>query len=161
MAAITIRAATEADTVLILSLIEALAEYERLGDNVLATEELLKNALFGESAVAEAVIAEYHSEPAGFALFFPFFSTFLGRPGLYLEDLFVHEHLRGLGIGKALLVYLARVVVERGYARLEWSVLDWNTPAIEFYRKMGAEPVSGWLNCRLTGKSLQDLAQHA
>ena len=153
-----IRAAVEGDVALILQLIKELAEYERLSHEVVATEETLREALFGERRVAEALIAQVGGEPAGFALFFHNFSTFLGRPGIYLEDLYVKPVFRGAGVGHALLVHLARVARERGCGRLEWAVLDWNEPAIGFYKRIGAAPVSGWTVYRVTGEALEGLA---
>lgn len=125
---------------------------------MVATEALLAEGLFGPRPAAEVLIADWDAEPAGFALFFHNFSTFLGRPGLYLEDLFVRPSHRGRGIGAALLRELARLAVARGCGRLEWSVLDWNTPAIGFYRALGAEPQDGWTVHRVTGAALERLA---
>jgi GNAT superfamily N-acetyltransferase len=156
---LTIRAATSGDVPLILSLIKELAEYERLSHEVVATENSLREQLFGERPVAEVLIAEHGGEAAGFALFFHTFSTFLGKPGIYLEDLYVRPEFRRAGIGRALLVHLARVARERGCGRLEWSVLDWNEPAIGFYRGIGASPVSGWTVYRVTGKALEELGE--
>ncbi len=153
-----IRAAVESDAPLILRVIKELAEYERLSNEVVATEETLRESLFGERPFAEALIAELGDEPAGFALYFHSFSTFLGRPGIYLEDLYVRPEFRGNGVGRALLVHLARLARERGCGRLEWSVLDWNEPAIGFYRRIGAAPVSGWTAYRLTEDALEGLA---
>ena len=158
MPELEIRAATEEDVPLILSLIKELAEYERLSHEVVATEEALRDSLFGERPVAEVLIGHLGDEPVGFALFFHNFSTFLGKPGIYLEDLYVRPEFRGAGIGRALLVHLARVARERGCGRLEWSVLDWNEPAIGFYKKIGASPVSGWTVYRVTGEALDDMA---
>ena len=158
MPELEIRAATEDDFPLILSLIKELAEYERLSHEVVATEEMLRESLFGERRVAEVLICHHAGEPAGFALFFHSFSTFLGKPGIYLEDLYVKPEFRGVGIGRALLVHLARLARERGCGRLEWAVLDWNKPAIGFYKGLGASPVSGWTTYRVTGKSLDELA---
>jgi GNAT superfamily N-acetyltransferase len=158
MPELEIRAATEDDVPLILSLIKELAEYERLSHEVVATEEMLRDSLFGEPRVAEALLGYLGDDPAGFALFFHNFSTFLGRPGIYLEDLYVRPGIRGAGIGRALLVHLARLARERGCGRLEWSVLDWNEPAIGFYRGIGASPMSGWTVYRLTGEPLDRLA---
>jgi GNAT superfamily N-acetyltransferase len=143
---------------LILSFIRELAEYEKLSHEVVATEETLRNALFGERRFAEALVGEIGGEPAGFALFFHSFSTFLGKPGIYLEDLYVRPEFRGKGTGRALLIRLARLAKERDCGRLEWSVLDWNEPAIKLYRKIGAAPVSGWTGYRLTGDALEELA---
>ena len=155
---VALRVATAADAPVILGLIRELAEYERLAHEVVATEALLRRNLFGDRRVAEVLIAEDRGEPVGFALFFHNFSTFLGRPGIYLEDLFVRPAARGRGIGVALLARLARLAVERGCGRLEWSVLDWNEPAIGFYRKLGAVSMDDWTSFRLTGDALQDLA---
>jgi GNAT superfamily N-acetyltransferase len=154
-----IRPATEGDLSLVLSLIKDLAEYERMSHEVVATEESLRDWLFGEHAVAEALIAEYDGMPAGFALFFRNFSTFLGRPGIYLEDLFVRPEYRGKGIGKSLLLRLAQIARERGYGRVEWAVLDWNEPAIGFYRSLGARPMEEWTVFRLAGDDLDRAGQ--
>ena len=143
-----------------LAFIRELAAYERLSDAVVATEVQLHAALFGEHRFAEAVIADLHATPVGFALFFPTFSTFLGRPGMYLEDLFVRPDARGAGVGRALLTHLARLTVKRGWGRLEWSVLDWNEPSIAFYKKMGATPMDEWTVFRLADSALHDLAGH-
>jgi GNAT superfamily N-acetyltransferase len=153
-----IRSATEGDVPLILSLIRELADYELLSHEVVATEDMLRDFLFGERPVAEVLIGEHGSEPAGFALFFHNFSTFLGRPGIYLEDLYVRPEFRGAGVGRALLVHLAGLAKERDCGRLEWSVLDWNEPAIGFYESIGAIPVSGWTVYRVTGEELEELA---
>jgi GNAT superfamily N-acetyltransferase len=153
-----IRPATETDVPLILAFIKKLAAYERLAPEVVATEEGLRATLFGARPYAEVVIAYYASEPVGFALFFHNFSTFVGRPGLYLEDLYVDERQRGKGCGKALLVHLARLAVERGCGRLEWAVLDWNEPAINFYKSLGAVPMDEWTVFRVTGDALERLA---
>jgi GNAT superfamily N-acetyltransferase len=153
-----IRAATEDDVPLLLSLIRELAEYERLSHEVVATEDLLRESLFGRRRVAEALLGYLGDEPAGFALFFHNFSTFLGRPGSYLEDLYVRPEFRGAGVGRALLVYLAGLARDRDCGRLEWSVLDWNEPAIGFYERIGAAPVSGWTIYRVSGEALEELA---
>lgn len=153
-----IRPATPADTALILALVRELADYEKLSHEVVATENQLRDNLFGATPQAEAVIAEWHGEPAGFALFFHNFSTFLGRRGLYLEDLFVRPAHRGRGIGKALLVHLARIAVDRDCGRFEWAVLDWNEPARTFYVSLGAKPVPEWDIFRVTGDALARLA---
>lgn len=149
--------ATERDVGIILSFIRKLAEYEKLSHQVAATEDLLRETLFGERRVAEVLIAYLSNEPAGFALYFHNFSTFLGRPGIYLEDLFVEPAHRGKGIGKALLVELAKITKERNCGRLEWAVLDWNRPAIDFYRKLGAIPLDDWTLFRVTGEALDNL----
>jgi GNAT superfamily N-acetyltransferase len=159
MPELEIRGATQDDVPLIHALIKELAEYERLSHEVVATEEAIHRWLFGERPVAEVLICHHGGEPAGFALFFHNFSTFLGRPGIYLEDLYVRPEFRGAGIGRALLVHLARLARERGCGRLEWSVLDWNEPAIGFYKSIGASPVSGWTVYRVTGEALDDLAE--
>jgi GNAT superfamily N-acetyltransferase len=153
-----VRAATSDDVPLIRSLIEGLAEYERLRHECVATDDLLQASLFGPRPYAEVVIAEWAGEPAGFALFFHNFSTFLARPGIYLEDLYVRPEHRGHGIGRALLRHLAQLAVERGCGRLEWSVLDWNEDAIGFYRKLGARPQDEWTVYRVTGDALTQLA---
>jgi GNAT superfamily N-acetyltransferase len=158
MARIEIRAATKDDVPLIFALIGELAEYEKLSHEVVATEQQIRVALFGDRAVAEVVIASLDGTPVGFALFFPNYSTFLGRPGLYLEDLFVRPEARGFGVGRELLEYLARLAVERGWGRLEWRVLDWNEPSIAFYKKLGAEPLEDWTVFRVTGQALKKLA---
>jgi GNAT superfamily N-acetyltransferase len=158
-APLRIEPAAEADVPLILAFIRELAEYERMLDRVVATEAVLHEQLFGARPGAEVVIARWAGEPAGFALFFHNFSTFLGRRGLYLEDLFVRPAYRGRGVGRALLAHLARAAVERGCGRLEWWVLDWNEPAIGFYRALGAEPMSDWTVFRLSGEPLAALAR--
>ena len=155
---LTITIATERDVPLILGFIKALAEYERMADSVVATEDGLRATLFGPRPYAECVIARWNGEPAGFALFFHNYSTFLARPGVYLEDLFVKPELRGKGVGRALLQYLAKVAVDRGCGRLEWSVLDWNEPAIGFYKSLGAEPLEEWTIFRLKGEALARLS---
>ena len=142
---------------LILELIRGLAEYERMSDQVVATEVGLREALFGAQPSAEVIVAYADDRPAGFALFFHNFSTFLGRRGLYLEDLFVIPEFRRLGIGRRLLTELARIAVARGCGRFEWSVLDWNTPAIEFYKRLGARPLDDWTIFRVTGDALTRL----
>lgn len=152
-----IRPARPGDEQLLLELIRELALYEEAPEQAVATPELLGTALFGQSPTAEAVIAEWSGEAAGFALFFHNFSTWLGRPGLYLEDLFVRETVRGNGIGKALLLHLAGIARERGCGRMEWSVLDWNRPAIEFYQSLGAKPMTGWTVFRLDSRAIAAL----
>jgi GNAT superfamily N-acetyltransferase len=158
MTNLRIEKANEKHLPLILSFIKELAEYERLSHEVVATEASLRETLFGERAAAEVVIAYYENEAIGFALFFHNFSTFLSRRGLYLEDLYVRREARGKGIGRALLVYLARLARERNCGRFEWSVLDWNEPAINFYKSLGAVPMDEWTTFRLTGESLERLA---
>jgi GNAT superfamily N-acetyltransferase len=154
----TLRPATVADVPQILTFIRALADYERLLHEVVATEDGLRAALFGPRPYAEVVLAEDAGVPVGFALFFHTFSTFLGQPGLYLEDLFVMPEVRGRGVGRALLAHLARVALERGCGRVEWAVLDWNAPAIRFYDSLGARPNEQWTVYRLTGAPLAALA---
>ncbi len=153
-----IKPSTIDDVPLILSFIQKLADYEKLSHEVVATETGLREVLFGERRYAETVIAYYQNQPVGFALFFHNFSTFLGQPGIYLEDLFVDPEQRGKGFGKALLVYLARLAQERNCGRFEWSVLDWNEPSIKFYQALGAVPLNEWTMYRLTGEALEKLA---
>lgn len=143
---------------LILSFIRELAEYERLSGEVVATAELLRDALFGAQATGEAVIGYYEDAPVAFALFFYNLSTFLGRRGLYLEDLYVRPEFRGRGLGRAMLAHLARLARERDCGRLEWAVLDWNESAISFYRSLGAQAMEEWTTFRLTGDALKRLA---
>lgn len=154
-----IRAALPADVPLILTFIRELAEYEKLLDEVSATEDLLKHTLFGQNPKAEVIIAEDDSNPIGFALFFHNYSTFLGKPGIYLEDLFVRPQYRGKGVGKQLLQYLARLALERNCGRLEWWVLDWNSEAIDFYQRIGAKAMDEWTVYRVTGPELTTLAE--
>ena len=156
-----IRPASPEDVPLILSLIRELAEYEKLLHEVTGTEAELRTALFGARPHAECVIAELGGKPAGFALFFHNFSTFLAKPGLYLEDLYVKPELRGKGVGKKLLAHLAALALKRGCGRFEWAVLDWNKPAIDFYRSIGAEMMESWKINRLAGKALERLAADA
>jgi len=153
-----IRQAAPADVSILLELIRGLAQYERLLEQLRATEEGLCSHLFGERPAAEAVLAEEGTVAVGFALYFQSFSTFLGKPGLYLEDLFVRPEYRGRGYGKALMVFVARLANARGYGRLEWSVLDWNTPARDFYRTLGARPLDDWIGQRMTGEAIARLA---
>ena len=160
-AAIAIRPATPADAPLILTFIRELAAYEKLAHEVVADEAAIAETLFGAKPCAEVVIAEIATEPVGFALFFTNYSTFLGRPGIYLEDLFVRPEARGHGAGRALLGHLAKLAVARNCGRLEWAVLDWNEPAIDFYEKLGATPRSEWTTYRLTGDALRALARSA
>jgi GNAT superfamily N-acetyltransferase len=153
-----IEAASEADVPVILQMIRALADYERLGHEVVATEAGLREALFGNRRFGEVVLGSVGSEPVGFALFFHNFSTFRGAPGLYLEDLFVQPRWRGHGFGRRLLAHVAAVALARGCHRMEWAVLDWNEPAIGFYRRVGAKRMDDWRTFRLTGESLRALA---
>lgn len=153
--------ATERDVALILSFIRELADYEHLSHEVIADEGTLRESLFGERSYAEVLIGYHHDLPVSFALFFHNISTFLGRPGIYLEDLYVRPDFRGRGVGRAMLVYLARLAKERRCGRLEWSVLDWNEPAIRFYQSLGAIPMSEWSVFRLTGEALDRLAGEA
>ena len=155
---LSLRPAAPADVPLVLALIRELAEYERLAHEVVATPELLERWLFGERPAAEVVVAELGGEAVGFALFFHNFSTFLAQPGIYLEDLYVRPAARRHGVGRALLAHLARLALGRGCGRLEWAVLDWNEPAIGFYRRLGAEPMHDWTVFRLTGDSLARMA---
>lgn len=143
----------------ILSFINSLAKYEKLSHEVVATEEDLKEHLFGSNKVAEVILGKSEDTVVGFALFFHNFSTFLGKPGIYLEDLFVLEEQRGKGFGKSILTYLAKLAVERNCGRLEWSVLDWNEPAIDFYKSLGAKTMDGWLINRVSGESLEGMAE--
>ena len=152
-----IRLASLDDVPEIFLLIKELADYERLLDQVIATEELLEETLFGENSNVEVLLAYNENHILGFALYFRSFSTFLGRPGIYLEDLFVREFARGKGIGEALLRRIASSTLEMGGGRLEWSVLDWNQPAISFYKKMGAVPLDEWTTFRLTGEKLKKM----
>jgi GNAT superfamily N-acetyltransferase len=159
--ATTIRCATRADVRTILEFIRGLAAYEREPDAVVATEEDLLRDGFGDQPYYACLIAEEDGAPAGFAFYFFDYSTWLGRPGLYLEDIFVHPQFRGKGIGKALLERVAAIAVEKGCARMKWEVLDWNQPAIDFYAAMGAEFLDTWRNVRLSGEALRKLAQSA
>ena len=153
-----IRPAELNDVSEIFVLIKELADYERLLNEVVVTEELLEEALFGDNSNVKVIIANNENQVLGFALYFHTYSTFLGRPGIYLEDLFVREFARGKGIGEALLRRIARYALEMGGGRLEWSVLDWNEPAISFYKKMGAVPLNEWTTFRVTGENLKELA---
>ena len=160
METLNFRFATEQDTGLILQFIRALAEYEKMLDLVVADEALLEEQLFRKKN-AEVIFAMEDGKEVGFALFFHNFSTFLGRAGLYLGDLYVYPEYRGKGYGKAILKQLAAIAVERGCGRMEWWCLDWNQPSIDFYRSLGAEPMSDWTVYRLTGKTLEDLANES
>lgn len=151
-----LRFAQEGDTALILEFIKELASYEKMLDMVVATEDILRDSLF-EKKAAEVIIGEYKGEPVGFALFFHNFSTFLGQAGIYLEDLFVKPEMRGKGMGRLMLSFLARLALERNCGRLEWWVLDWNEPSINFYKSMGAVPMDEWTVYRVTGDNLKSL----
>jgi GNAT superfamily N-acetyltransferase len=155
-----IESATEGDIPVILGLIKGLAEYEKLSHEAVATEEGLRETLFGARRVAEVLIGYAGKEPVGFAVFFHNYSTFLGRPGIYLEDLFVLPQWRRRGLGSQLLRRIAQIAVERGCGRLEWSVLDWNEPAIGFYKKLGARAMDEWTVYRVTGQELKKLASN-
>ncbi|MBU5483612.1 GNAT family N-acetyltransferase [Clostridium sp. MSJ-11] len=152
-----IRFAKEEDTKLILNFINGLAEYEELSNEVVATEETLKESLFIRKA-AEVIIGEYEGIPVGFALFFHNFSTFIGKPGIYLEDLYIRPEMRGKGFGKKMLSFLGKLTIERDCGRLEWSCLDWNKPSIDFYKSMGSIPMDEWTVYRVTGDALEKLA---
>ena len=154
-----IRCATVADCQLILDFVKELADYEKLSHQVVATRETLAETLFGEQAYAEVLIGEFEHSPVGYALFFHNFSTFTGRPGIYLEDIYVNPASRGKGFGKSLLAYIAKLAVERHCTRVEWSVLDWNEPSIQFYRSIGAMPMQGWTVQRLDGTALDSFAK--
>lgn len=153
-----LRFAGEDDVSLILGFIKELAEYEKLSNEVVATEELLHDSLFNQK-MAEVIIGEYDRVPVSFSLFFHNFSTFLGRPGIYLEDLYVKPEMRGKGIGKIMLSYLAKLTVERNCGRLEWRCLDWNESSIEFYKQMGAKPMSDWTVYRICAEELKELSE--
>lgn len=155
---ISIRPASKADCALILSFITELAVYEKLAHEVVATIEILEETLFSSKPYAEVLIADLDGQAVGYALFFYSFSTFLGRPGIYLEDIYVTPSKRGRGVGKILMKHIARLAVKRKCGRFEWSVLDWNEPSIQFYRSIGAAPMDGWTVQRVTGQALQDLA---
>ena len=157
-AEIRIREAAVEDVPLVLGMIRGLAEYEKLSHQVTATEEKLRDTLFGPRPGADVLLAYQNHDCVGFALFFPNYSTFLARPGIYLEDLFVKPHARGFGAGAALLKEIARIGKQRGCGRVEWSVLDWNAPSIAFYRKLGAVPMDEWTVFRLTGEAMDRLA---
>lgn len=154
-----LREADIGDCQLILDFIKELADYEKLSHEVVATVAVLQSTLFGEHSYAEVIIAEYQNKPVGYALFFHNFSTFTGRPGIYLEDLYVKPTMRGKGFGKSLLAYIAKLAVTRQCTRFEWSVLDWNEPSIQFYRSIGAKAMDEWTVQRLDGKALHALAQ--
>lgn len=152
-----IRPAQESDTAILLDFIKRLADYEKRLNEVIATEEDIRNVIFGKK-IAEAIIAEHKKTPAGFALFFHNFSTFLGKPGIYIEDLFVCPEFRGKGLGKLLFSYIAQLAIERNCGRVEWTVLTWNEPAISFYKKIGAVPKDEWMLYKLSGNALEKLA---
>ena len=154
-----IRSAAENDVGTIFSLIKELADYERLTHKVVATEGDIRRSLFGERPFAEALIGEYEETPISFALFFYNFSTFVGKPGIYLEDLYVKPEYRSKGFGRKMLVHIARLAIKRDCGRFEWSVLDWNTPAISTYDKLNAKPMQDWILYRLTGEALVELAK--
>lgn len=158
---VTIRPARADEAPLVLKFIIELADYEGLAHEVEATEKLIREHLFGRESPAKVVFACYDGEPVGFALYFDNFSTFLGKPGINLEDLYVKPEMRGKGLGKALLAYLARLTIEQGGGRLEWVVLTWNTPAREFYVSIGADPQDRLLVNRMTGKALEEMARKA
>jgi GNAT superfamily N-acetyltransferase len=158
MPAIQIRSATELDVPVILDLIRALAEYEKLSHLVTATEDRLREALFTNKPAAEVMLAYHDQECAGFALFFETYSTFLAQTGIYLEDIYVKPHLRGKGVGSALLRRLAAIAVDRGWGRGAWEVLNWNEPSLQFYEKLGAKPLCEWTKYRLTGEALKRAA---
>jgi Acetyltransferases len=154
----TLRFAESKDVSLILQFIEELAGYEKLSHEVVATEDILMESLF-ERKKAEVIIGEYDGKPVSFALFFHNFSTFLGKPGIYLEDLFVKPGVRGKGLGKAILSFLAGLTIERNCGRLDWQCLDWNEPSIEFYKQLGAKSLDGWTTYRVTGDALWELSE--
>ncbi len=156
---LVIREATTRDVEVIFSLIQALADYEKLSHEVVGSPENLREHLFGETSYAEVILAEFEQKIVGFALFFPNYSSFLTQPGIYLEDLFVLPDYRGKGIGKALISSVAKRAVSRGCRRLEWNVLDWNQPAIDFYQNMGADLLQDWRTCHVTGNALVQLSQ--
>jgi len=158
---LSIRPAHPGDAGLVLAFIRELAEYEKLSDECVATEAMIEAALFGATPRAFCDIAEWQGAPAGFALWFLNFSTFAGTPGIYLEDLFVRPSHRGKGIGKALMAHLARKCAASGWSRLQWAVLDWNTPSIDFYKSLGAEMLDEWTGVRLSGDALTRLAERA
>lgn len=157
MSSFNIRNTTKEDVPLILNFIKEIAEYEKLSHEVVTTEQILMESLFGKNPSAEVVIGEFEDKPVGYAIFFHNFSTFLGKKGLYLEDLFVKPEYRGKGFGKKLLLHLVQIAKERNCGRMEWSVLNWNTPAIEFYKSLGAIPMDGWTVYRLDEKAMGKL----
>lgn len=159
LSSITLRFAEPDDSALILEFIKALAAYEKMSDEVEATVESVRKTLFGEKAYAEVILAELDGKAVGFALFFHNYSTFVSRPGLYLEDIFVYPAYRGRGIGKMMMTYLARLAVGRKCGRFEWSCLKWNKPSLEFYRSLGAETLDEWVTLRVSGENLKKLAK--
>jgi len=156
---LNLRFATEDDVPAILEFIKELAEYEKLSHEVIATEEKLKRSLFGDKPIAEVIIAEYLTKPVGFCLFFHNFSSFLGRPGIYIEDIYIRLEHRGLGFGKSILAFLAKLAIERDCGRIEWSVLDWNINALNFYNDLGAVAMDGWTVYRISKDSLLNLSK--
>lgn len=158
MSGLEIRQATIEDSALIHKFITELAVYEKAENEVLATVADIENSLFGAESTTDAVICNFHNEPVGFAVYFFNFSTWLGKHGLYLEDLYVSPEHRGVGAGKALLKHLAKIALSKNCGRFEWNVLDWNEPAIRFYKSIGAEPQSEWIGYRLSGKELKEFA---
>ncbi|MEL7978619.1 GNAT family N-acetyltransferase [Vreelandella titanicae] len=158
MSGVEIRQATIEDSALIHKFVIELATYEKAEHEVLATVADIENALFGDNTTTKAVICYFNNEPIGFAVYFFNFSTWLGKHGLYLEDLYVTQKYRGVGAGKALLKYLANIAISKKCGRFEWNVLDWNEPAIQFYESIGAKPQNEWIGYRLTGKALEDFA---
>tara|TARA_R110001599_G_scaffold54690_1_gene151871 strand:- start:32 stop:514 length:483 start_codon:yes stop_codon:yes gene_type:complete len=158
MSEVEIRQATIEDSALIHKFVIELATYEKAEHEVLATVADIENALFGDNTTTKAVICYFNNEPIGFAVYFFNFSTWLGKHGLYLEDLYVTQKYRGVGAGKALLKYLANIAISKECGRFEWNVLDWNEPAIQFYESIGAKPQNEWIGYRLTGKALEDFA---
>ncbi|PCJ16929.1 MAG: GNAT family N-acetyltransferase [SAR86 cluster bacterium] len=159
VAGFNVRSAGVDDCAIILGFIKELADYEKLSHEVVATVEVLQETLFGEQSYAEVLIGEYEGTPVAYSLFFHNFSTFTGRPGIYLEDIYVQPEMRGKGIGKFMLSYIAKLAVERKCTRVEWSVLDWNEPSIQFYRSIGADPMNGWTVQRLDGSELTEFAR--
>ena len=158
-ARLILRKAVEKDIPLILNFIKALAEYEHMSDKVLASEETIRKTLFGETPYAEVILAELEKKAVGFALFFHNYSTFVSKPGLYLEDIFVYPDYRGKGIGKLMMKYLAKLAIEKDCGRFEWSCLTWNQPSLEFYKSLGAKTMDDWVTLRVDGKNLLKLAE--
>lgn len=158
LSGITIRFAEPTDSVRILQFIKALADYERMSDEVIATEETVKKTLFGPKAYAEVIFAELDGQAVGFALFFHNYSTFVSKPGLYLEDIYIYPEYRGRGIGKMMMTYLAKLAIDRDCGRFEWSCLKWNKPSLDFYASLGAEAMDEWVTLRVSGEHLKSLA---